>query len=173
MAYIYGSDSGTLSVSTGREGAVAKAGHDLRMDVTRWEARLNLDPPDPSLDLEADSTSFRVLEATGGIKALKDDEKASIPDTINEDVLKTMPIVFHSTRVVADGATLRVEGELTLRDGKAPIGFELALADDGHVTGSAQLKQTDWGIKPYSALFGTLKVSDVVVISVDANPRSE
>ena len=36
------------------------------------------------------------------------------------------------------------------------------------VTGSASVKQTDWKVKPYSALFGTLKVADVVEVSIDA-----
>ena len=30
------------------------------------------------------------------------------------------------------------------------------------------IKQTDWKIKPYSALFGTLKVADEVEVAVDA-----
>ena len=45
--------------------------------------------------------------------------------------------------------------------------------DDGHLTGSATVKQTDWRIKPYSALFGTLKVADDVEVAIDATlPRS-
>jgi hypothetical protein len=36
------------------------------------------------------------------------------------------------------------------------------------VTGSAHVRQTDWGIKPFSALFGTLRVADVVEVAVDA-----
>jgi hypothetical protein len=30
------------------------------------------------------------------------------------------------------------------------------------------VQQTDWSIKPYSALFGTLKVADEVTVSIDA-----
>ena len=30
------------------------------------------------------------------------------------------------------------------------------------------VKQTDWKMKPFSALFGTLKVADVVEITIDA-----
>ena len=33
----------------------------------------------------------------------------------------------------------------------------------------AAVKQTDWRIKPYSALFGTLKVADVVEVAIDAS----
>jgi hypothetical protein len=30
------------------------------------------------------------------------------------------------------------------------------------------IKQTDWGMKPYSTLFGALKVVDEVEVSLDA-----
>jgi hypothetical protein len=35
------------------------------------------------------------------------------------------------------------------------------------VSGGATVKQTDFGIKPYSALFGTLKVLDEVQVAFD------
>jgi hypothetical protein len=35
------------------------------------------------------------------------------------------------------------------------------------VTGAAVVRQTEWGIKPYSALFGALKVADEVHVEVD------
>ena len=40
--------------------------------------------------------------------------------------------------------------------------------NDGQMTGKATVKQTAFGIKPYSALFGTLKVADDVRIEIDA-----
>jgi hypothetical protein len=45
------------------------------------------------------------------------------------------------------------------------------MSPDGHVRGSAVVKQTDWGIKPYSALFGTLKVADEVEVAVETRPH--
>jgi hypothetical protein len=36
------------------------------------------------------------------------------------------------------------------------------------VTGTAVVKQTDFGIKPYTALFGALKVADDVRVEIDA-----
>jgi hypothetical protein len=49
-----------------------------------------------------------------------------------------------------------------------PLSFTLTLDGDGHLTGGARIKQTDWKIKPYSALFGTLKVTDEVEVGIDA-----
>ena len=41
------------------------------------------------------------------------------------------------------------------------------------MTGSAVVTQTEWGMKPYSALFGALKVADEVRVEIDARlPQS-
>ena len=42
--YKLGPADGTLSVRTGRTGAAAKAGHDLVIHVTAWEATLRTTP---------------------------------------------------------------------------------------------------------------------------------
>ena len=47
------------------------------------------------------------------------------------------------------------------------VGVDRAVVLRG-VAGSARIKQTDWGIKPFSALFGTLKVADEVEVGIDA-----
>ncbi len=61
-----------------------------------------------------------------------------------------------------------MQGQLDLGGKQAPVTFDLALADDGRVTGSTTVKQTDFGMKPYSALFGALKVADEVTVAIDA-----
>ena len=165
--------NGTLSVRTGRTGAAAKAGHDLLLHVTAWQATLEVgeDPAQTSIVLDADATSLRVREGTGGMQALGDDDKASIEETIDDDVLKRQGIEFRSTavRTAADGSRISVQGELTLVGKARPIAFDLTVDDDGKLSGSAVVKQTDWGITPYSALFGALKVSDEVEVVIDAS----
>ena len=47
-------------------------------------------------------------------------------------------------------------------------GLSDAIGAVDRVTGTATLTQSDWGIKPYSALFGTLKVLDDITVEVDA-----
>ena len=84
---------------TGRTGAAAKAGHDLLIDVTAWQATLEVGEAQTSLVLEADATSLRVREGTGGMQALGDDDKASIEQTIDDEVLKRQGIAFRSTAV--------------------------------------------------------------------------
>jgi polyisoprenoid-binding protein YceI len=182
--YRLGPDDGTLSVRTGRTGAAAKAGHDLVIHVTSWEATLEVGehPTSTRIELTADAASLRVREGTGGMQSLGDDDKANIHSTIDDEVLKRQAITFHSTEVQtgagalagegeseAEGeSALSVRGELTLAGRTRPIAFDLAVAGDGALNAVAVIKQTDWGMKPYSALFGALKVADDVKVAVDA-----
>ncbi len=168
----FGPGNGTLSVKTGRTGAAAKAGHNLLIHVTAWQATLEVgdDPAQTSMVLDADATSLRVRDGAGGMQALGEDDKASIQQTIDDEVLKRKGIEFRSTSVQAsaDGTRLSVQGELTLVGTTCPIGLDLVVSDDGRVNGSAVVKQTLWGITPYSTLFGTLRVVDEVEVMIDA-----
>ena len=169
--YTLGPEDGILSVRTSRTGAVAKAGHDLLIHVTEWTATLDTGD-DPSLSLDADATSLRVREGTGGIKPLGEDDHANIETTIDDEVLKRGDVRFRSTRVDAQDDRLAVEGDLTLAGTTRPVAFELAL-EDGRVRGEAVVRQTQWGMKPYTALFGALKVADDVRVGIDARlPQS-
>jgi polyisoprenoid-binding protein YceI len=169
--YKLGPQDGTLSVRTERTGAAAKAGHNLLLEVTAWEATLDVGET-TSVELTADPTSLRVREGSGGMQALGDDDKANIEQTIDDDVLKSRAIAFRSTAVEAADARLEVEGELTLADTTRPFAFEVTV-DSGRLAAVAVVKQTDFGMKPYSALFGALKVVDEVKVELDAGlPQS-
>ena len=169
--YRLGPDNATLCVHTKRGGAAAKAGHDLVIHVTAWQGTLELgaDPATTSVALTADATSLRVHKGTGGMQALGDQEKSSIHRTIDDAVLKRREIAFRSTAVrgAAGTGVLAVEGELTLAGRCQPIAFDIAIGDDGRVNATALVTQTRWGVKPYSALFGALKVLDDVEVVLD------
>jgi polyisoprenoid-binding protein YceI len=172
-SHTFGPENATLSVRTGRNGAAAKAGHDLLIDVTRWQATFEVgeDPAQASIALHADATSLRVRGGSGGMQSLGDDDKASIADTIADEVLKGEGIEFRSAEVKAadDHGGFNVRGELKLVGKTRPIAFDLRVSADGTLSASAVLKQTNWGIKPYSTLFGALKVADQVEVVLTTN----
>lgn len=167
-----GPADGTFSLRTGRTGAAAKAGHDLLIRILSWEATLILgdDPEGTSLTLTADGGSLRVQEGTGGMKALTEDDKADIATTIDDEILKREPITFRSTRMepMEGGGGWSVQGDLTLLGATRPLAFDLVAGDGGRLRADAVVKQTDWGITPYSTLFGALKLEDEVTIEVEA-----
>jgi polyisoprenoid-binding protein YceI len=168
--YRLGPDDGTLSVRTRRTGAAAKAGHNLLFHVTSWEATLEVGPDAEAsrVELSADGGSLQVREGSGGLQTLGPDDMRSIEKTVDDEVLKRQRIVFRSTQVRHNGAGLQVEGELTLSGATRPLTFDVSVGDDGTLTADAVVKQTDYGMKPYSTLFGALKVVDEVSIAVEA-----
>jgi len=167
-----GPQNASLQINTYREGMGAKVGHDLVIDVTAWEATVELpaDPAASSIRLAADPRSLQVREGLGGLKPLTDKDRNEIRATIDAKVLRGSPISFSSRSVRAGGGggPLVVEGDLTLAGQTRPVTAELTVADDGHVTGTIPVTQTAWGIKPYRGLMGALKVRDDVDVVVDA-----
>jgi polyisoprenoid-binding protein YceI len=168
-----GPDNAELSLRTERAGAAAKAGHDLVIAVTSWEAELVVGegPADTTMELTADASSLRVVEGTGGMKALGDEDIANIHQTIDDEILKGQDITFRSTRVQTepDGSRIQVEGDLTLVGETRPIEFDLAISAAGMLTATAVVTQSVWGMKPYSALFGALKVKDEVLVELEGH----
>lgn len=169
--YTLGPENGELLVHTTRQGAAAKAGHDLEMVVTQWTATLKVGDVS-SLTLRADGSSLRVREGRGGMKALDEDDKDNIHKTIDDEVLKHSSIEFRSDEVESSGGRMYVRGELELTGRTRPVGFELEATDANRLAGRATVKQSDFGMKPYSALFGALKVADEVTITVEASLQS-
>jgi polyisoprenoid-binding protein YceI len=164
-----GPDNATLSVRTTRDGAAAKAGHDLLIHVTAWEATLS----DASLEVTADPASLRVIEGTGGMMALDVGDRDNIHATIDKEVLERKEIAFRSTEMERADGRLHFQGDLTIAGQTHPISFDVTVGDGGALSGSAVVKQSDWGIKPYSTLFGALKVSDDVTVAIEADPGAQ
>jgi polyisoprenoid-binding protein YceI len=170
-AYRLGPESGQLLVHTTRTGLGAKAGHDLSIEVTSWHARATVDPATPansSVTVEVDADSFEVREGTGGVKPLTDADRAEIKKTLGK-ILNTAQhptITFQSRRVDGSAGSFTCDGELTIMGVTRPVLVEGRVAD-GRVVGGASVVQSRWGIRPYSAFFGALKLSDEVKIDFD------
>jgi YceI-like domain len=167
-----GPDNASLRIETKRGGAAAKAAHDLVIEVRSWRATLVIggDSAENSLMLSADAGSMEVLEGTGGIMALTDEDKVEIKKTLEDEVLEPGPVEFRSTRVTLteDGQRLEVSGELEMNGKTHPLDFELDLGTEGALSGTVTVRQSDWDIEPYSGLFGTLKVKDEIEVVGEA-----
>ena len=107
------------------------------------------------------------------MQALSDDDKASIHQTIDDEVLERRDITFRSTGVkhAEDGGRISVQGDLTVAGTTRPIEFDLVVDEDGKLGARTVITQSQWGIKPYSTLFGALKVVDDVEIVLDGQSR--
>jgi polyisoprenoid-binding protein YceI len=165
-----GPDSGSLEVLTYREGVAQKVGHDLVLEVERWEATVEVGAKGTvsAVRLEVDPGSLVVRQGLRGVKPLSERDRHEISRNIDEKVLLRRPIAFESEAVDQTDGRLSVIGELTMAGTTRPASFELSTSGDGSVEGRLSLTQSSWGIKPYRGLMGALKVRDAVDVVVSA-----
>ena len=168
-----GPGNASLQVRTYREGVAAKAGHDLIIDVTRWDATVTVadEPAGWAVELNADPRSLEIREGLRGVKPLTDKDRVDIRKNIDEKILGGTPIRFHASgvRPSDDGASLTVDGELSMAGSTQPLTATLSVDDGGVITGTIPVTQSRWGIKPYRGLMGALKVRDEIEVVIAAN----
>ena len=86
------------------------------------------DPADTSMELTADASSLRVVEGTGGMQALGDEDMANIHQTIDDEVLMRrghQRSARPGCEAEPDGSRIHAEGDLTLVGETRPIAFDL------------------------------------------------
>jgi polyisoprenoid-binding protein YceI len=170
--YPLGPQSGRLLVKTARTGMGAMAGHDLTIEVTRWHGTASVASADPaasSVEVTAEVASFEVREGTGGVKPLTSGDRAEIKRTLMGKILEAgryPEITFASTKVSGGPDAFRIDGNLTIKGATRPVIVRGQLTGE-RVQGSAAVTQSQWGIKPYSAFFGALKLRDEVEVEFD------
>lgn len=167
----YDQQSGECLVFTFKEGLLSAVAHDLKIRVGRWELRRD---GDGAIEGSFDPSSLTVVCAmrdgkpsTGTINAR---DTAKIESNIKSDVLaasRHREIRFRSTRVAASGDGYEVDGELTVVGRTRPVSAKVTREGAQLVT-EVRLNQPDFGIKPFSALFGTLKIQPHVVVRLTA-----
>ena len=168
--YNLGPQNGTLLVKTGREGMGGKMGHDLTIEVGRWSATATVgeDMPACSLEGSAEVGSMQVVSGEGGVKPLSDGDKSEIKKTITDKILGNTTIDFRSTSVTGGGSNATVQGDLTIAGKTAPAQFQLQDLGGGRIKATGQVVQSNFGVKPFKAFMGALKVKDAVNIELEA-----
>ena len=122
----FGPDNASLQVRTYREGVAAKAGHDLILAVTRWDATLEAagEPAQWTVTLNADPRSLEVREGLRGVKPLTDRDRAEIRKNIDARILRAQPTRLHSSAVrrldQAPGSSSRANSRWPASPGRWP-----------------------------------------------------
>jgi polyisoprenoid-binding protein YceI len=172
----YDATTATCHVFTFKEGVLSAVAHDLRIRVERFT--IELDEAAGTVVARVFASSLRVdcamKDGREDFDALSDRNKREIEGNIVDEVLhaKRHPeIVFRSTKIEglegigADGDERRIDGTLSLHGTDRPLRVT-ARRQAGRWTAEVELRQPDFGIKPYSAMLGTLKVRPVVRVRV-------
>jgi polyisoprenoid-binding protein YceI len=115
--------------------------------------------------------SLTVREGTGGARPLTDQDRRDIEDNARRTlgVDRDPTATFESQRVVAgaDGGT--ISGTFTLHGTAKPAEIRVSRIAPDLFQGSFVVTQTAYGIKPYSAFLGALKVRDEVDVEVEVD----
>jgi polyisoprenoid-binding protein YceI len=162
-------------VFVGKAGLFSALAHDHEIGVKSFSGKVVVPAAGAgggSLEMEVDAPSLAVLD-----KKPSEEDKKKIFNSMHNEVLesaKYQKITFKSASVSDvkqtgnDAYSFVVNGDLTLHGVTKRIAVPVAATvtpQDLRATGKYTLKQTDFGIKPYSAAGGTIKVKNEVVIN--------
>lgn len=164
-----GPERGRLLVRTSRQGLAATAGHDLTIEVTSWSADVAVDGDSAAVSGRADLASIAVREGTGGVKPLTDRDRREIADRARTllDTDHRPEAAFRSTEVPVTDSGGTITGTLTIRGIDQPFTLEVGQTRPGHYRATGTVVQSAYGIKPYTAFFGALKLADEVTIEIE------
>lgn len=166
--------NGELHILTGVEGRAAKMGHRLTIAMQSWTAGMRFTdgaPTDAELTVEVDSLD--VLGGQGGVTPLGAPEKAICKTNAFKslDVKKYPQIRFVSDDIAKTATGYRMTGALEIHGTSRPQVVDLTVEDGGDswaLSSQTRVRQTDFGVKPFSLFMGSLKVADEVTIDFRA-----
>ncbi len=165
---------GELIIGTGVAGRATRMGHRLTIAMTRWQATVSWVGGEPTTaELAVEVDSFEVLRGEGGIKGLSGPEKA----LVRSNALKALDagrfpgIRFTADAIEKTGDGYRLTGTLHIRGKSHQHVIDLCtedLGDSWRMSAESKVRQSDYGVKPYSMLMGSLRVADEVTVSFTA-----
>jgi polyisoprenoid-binding protein YceI len=171
VVYRLVSDS-RFEVKTSKAGLFGFAGHDHVVRARAFDGVVVYFPSDPS------SSHLALTVPTDSLEVLTPPDTAEIrqvTETMRTQVLHVADypeIRFTATGGPTSDKGMRLQGELTLVGHTRPVQVDAVIqigADTLRASGSFSVKQTDYGIKPYSGgPAGTVKVGDRVTFEFDA-----
>lgn len=163
----YDASQAECIVLTFKEGLLSKIAHDLEIRVERFQVKVD----GTTIEATFDPTSLRVVTARKDGRpnpgALSASDRAKIEGNIAGEVLETKrhPEVRFTGQAEISDRVAQVRGELTLHGRTRAIDTKIA-RDGSRWVARLRLHQPDYGIKPYSAMLGTLKIQPDVEIEL-------
>jgi len=166
---------GNIQVYVYRTGLLSALGHDLRLSMHRFRVEYG----EGRVSGRFWPESFRVDGAVedGELQpdALSESDRSDIHGNITTDVLETdryPEIRFRGEYERRDGGTWRVAGDLEMVGARVPVEMEVRRRD-GRFQAGVELSPSRWGIEPYRALMGALKLKDDIRIEFDLPAEGE
>lgn len=154
----------SMTVHVDKTGVFSAFGHEHQ--IAAPIASGSVDAAAHTVQLHVNAGALKVRDTKGSEK-----DKAEIQSTMTGpqvlDVKSYPEITFRSTSAgQAAAGSWTVNGDLALHGQTRPVTVEVKEAN-GRYTGTALLKQTDFGITPVKVAGGTVKVKDEVRIEFE------
>ena len=154
-----------IEVFTFKEGLLARLAHDLRLRVDTVDVR-RLGPDAFEVTARADGLRAECAMRRGhpDFLALTDKDLREIDAHVRRDVLHPdrYPLIRFQGRLAGH----RVEGRLDLHGQVRPLTL-VVTPSGGRVRGEVEFAPSRWGIPPFSALMGAMRIQDRVRVAFD------
>lgn len=154
---------GSIQLFTYKDGMLARLAHDLRLTVRRFRITLDGTSVHAEFMPETIVVDGTMREGVLDAKELSEKDKGKIKATMLGEVLRASQharIRFEG-KVRPQAGAYVAKGTLTLVGKSADVA--VAIQRDGAMaTGEFELTPSKWGIKPYAALAGAIKLQDRV-----------
>lgn len=167
----FDAESADCRVFTYKEGLLSAVAHDLELRVDTFSVEVSEDRASVTgtFDLRSIHVVDAIVEGKRSPGTLSEKDKAKIESNITSEVIDARrhpEARFESTEVREVDAGWEVRGTLELAGRKREITVPVH-RDEGKAVGEISVHQPDWGIKPYSAMFGTLKIRPEIKIRIE------
>jgi polyisoprenoid-binding protein YceI len=172
----FGPENGTLLLRTRRAGVASRVGHDLTLELTTWSAEVEiLDAADPAatrVEARMELSSLVVRLGSGGAVPLTDRDRRDIEANARRmlEVDRYPTAIFEANQINATGTETTVDGTLAMHGTQGPVRLNIRQVSPDQWKVDATVAQTAFGIKPYSAFLGALKLRDEVSVECRVEP---
>lgn len=161
-------------VHTFKDGLLSAVAHDLELKVGRFSVAID---DAGAVDARFDARSLEVVGARvdGRLapSVLSPRDRRTIESNLKDDVLASArhpEIRWRAPAARRTGAGWQLDGRLTLVGRERPI--PVAIHEEGErLVATARIHQPDFGIRPFTALLGTLRVRADVEIRLTVPRR--
>src|SRR6202047_2651779 len=154
-------------------------GHRLSIAMRRWQATVRWSDGAPvGAQLTVDVGSLEVVRGEGGLTPLSGPEKILVRSSALRSLgARRFPrITFAAKTIEKSDDGYRLTGALTIHGKTRAQTVDMRTDDlDGswRLSSETTVRQSEFGIKPYSQLLGSLKVADDVTVSFTAECAKE
>jgi polyisoprenoid-binding protein YceI len=173
-AYTIDLSQSQVTTTLTQEGFIARRYPSHRVEVKNFNGKVEVSEKDETqIEVEVEAESKSLTNVDQGMSEFERKEFHAVVNNLVLESDKFPRIKFVSVSVSdaqksGETRSFTLKGDLTLRDVTKRVSFPVTVKgekDQLRASGEAKIKQSDFGIKPYSGKLGLIKIGDEVKIN--------